>query len=69
MIGFYLQVGALSIKRYLQTRPDADTDTNQGQHARMSRTCPGACCAFYDSFCVSATLRRLVRESERCAVF
>ena len=28
MIGFYLQVGALSIKRYLQTRPDADTDTN-----------------------------------------
>jgi hypothetical protein len=47
----------------------ADADTNQGQHARMSRTCPGACCAFDDSFSMSATLRRLVRDSERCAVF
>src|SRR5208283_815005 len=47
----------------------ADADTNQGQHARMSRTCPGACCAFDDSVRMSATLRRLVRESERCAVF
>jgi hypothetical protein len=43
----------------------ADADTNQGQHVRMSRTC----CAFDDSVCMSATLRHLVRESERCAVF
>jgi len=49
--------------------PYADADINQGQHAPISRTWPGACCAFDDSVYMSATLRRLVRESERCAVF
>src|SRR5437016_4924446 len=42
-------------------RRDANTyavaDTNQGQHARISRTCPGACCAFDDSFCMRSAIK------------